>query len=460
MKLMMKLTIVTAALVSNYLFGWNYDNGTESHKIEQDTVTVPASHKYSRMNPLKWFFLGKNYREEWSTPVKMPVFYLSSTRGGFTIEKLGGGEQTKSLHLVNKDGSEWVLRSVDKNVREALPPRLQGTFIQSIVQDQISAAYPYAILTMYDLASAVQVPSPTTELFYVPDDPALGEYRPMFAHSVMFLSPKKIGGKDLETEPTDSIRYLLDSSNHFQLQQEKILTVRLFDMLIADWDRHKGQWDWAFEDSAHTKFIYPVPEDRDQAFFLSQGALTQVARLFGLPHLIGFKENPKKLRKLNNKVHDFDRYFLNKLTRKDWERSIRLFQQQLTDQTIQKAVSRLPQEVYAISGEEISRKLKSRRDGLLEEGLRYYDFLASEVPVVSTKDAEQIDVKKHADSTVITVIRSSDKRRIYSRTFYSDETEVIEIKGLGENDRLNVSGNSPIDVRTIKATAGDLTAKN
>lgn len=443
----MKLTIVTVAVLCNYLAAWDYyDSRKENHQISADTVVVPASRQYSRLNPVKWFFLGKNYRKEWSVPVKMPVFHLKNTYGGFRIEKMGGGEQTKSLHLEQKNGREWVLRSVDKNVRGALPSMLRGTFIQKIVQDQISAAYPYAILTMYDLAKAVHIPTPSAELFYVPDDPALGKYRSTFAHAVMFLFPKDIDNEDIETESTDSIRYLIDSSSHFQLMQEKILTVRLFDMLIADWDRHKGQWDWAFLDSGGVKYIFPVPEDRDQAFFLSHGALAQVARRMGLPHLIGFKEHPKKLKKLNNKMHDFDRYFLNHLDRRQWESSIRDFQSKMTDEVISNAIAKLPQEVYDISGEEIIRKLKGRRDGLLKEGLRYYDFLAEKVPVNSTLDAERFVVHHSGDSTQLSVIRQQDSRLIYQRTFYTHETDVVRIGNLRKDDEVEVQGNAGVRV--------------
>lgn len=448
----MKLAIVTVAVLTNYIAAWDYyDQGQENHQIRLDTVVVPASHQYSRMNPVKWFFLGKNYRKEWSVPVKMPVFHLKTTHGGFEIEKLGGGEQTQSLHLEQENGREWVLRSVDKNVRGALPSKLRGTFIQKVVQDQISAAYPYAILTMHDLAKAVDIPTPPAELYYVPDDPALGKYRPLFAHAVMFLSPKDIDNKQLDTESTDSIRYLIDSSSHFQLMQEKILTVRLFDMLIADWDRHKGQWDWAFIDSGDVKYIFPVPEDRDQAFFLSKGALTQVARMLGLPHLIGFKEHPKKLKKLNNKMHDFDRYFLNRMDRKAWESSIRDFQTKMTDEVISAAIAKLPQEVYEISGEEIIRKLKARRNGLLNEGLRYYDFLAEKVPLRSTVDAERFVVQHSGNKTQLNVIRQKDKQLTYQRTFYTGETDVVQITNLRNDDEVEVHGNVAVRVTFIRA---------
>ena len=86
----------------------------------QDSVIVAASNKYINCSPVRLLFVGKNYRREWSTPVKMPVFHLKSEMGGFTIKELGGGQQTKSLRLLDKNGQEWVLRTTDKDVAGAL----------------------------------------------------------------------------------------------------------------------------------------------------------------------------------------------------------------------------------------------------------------------------------------------------------------------------------------------------
>ncbi len=93
-----------------------------------DSVTVPASMKYINCSPIRVLFIGKNYRREWSTPVKMPVFRLKKEQGGFTITELGGGQQTKSLRLLDKNGQEWVLRTTDKDVAGALDATLNTNF--------------------------------------------------------------------------------------------------------------------------------------------------------------------------------------------------------------------------------------------------------------------------------------------------------------------------------------------
>ena len=83
-----------------------------------DTVISPASTQYRTSFPGR-LIAGNNYRQEWTTPVAMPVFHLKES--GLIIKELGGGMQTKSLRLLDKNKREWVLRSVDKEAEGALP---------------------------------------------------------------------------------------------------------------------------------------------------------------------------------------------------------------------------------------------------------------------------------------------------------------------------------------------------
>ena len=117
-------------------------------------ITVPASEKYSSPSFLEKIFFGSNYRREWGTPVRMPVFDIRKTN--FRIVTMGGGQQTTSLELVDDKGREWVLRSVDKDVQSE-KKIAQNKFIKAIVQDHVSDSYPYAGLSVPDIAHAAGV---------------------------------------------------------------------------------------------------------------------------------------------------------------------------------------------------------------------------------------------------------------------------------------------------------------
>src|SRR5215207_2976464 len=71
-------------------------------------ITVPASKKYSSPSILGEIFSGSNYRREWETPVTMPVFDIKQTN--FGIVKMGGGQQTISLGLIDDKNRGWTLR--------------------------------------------------------------------------------------------------------------------------------------------------------------------------------------------------------------------------------------------------------------------------------------------------------------------------------------------------------------
>src|SRR5215218_598696 len=75
--------------------------------ILNDSIITTISTRYESRSFLHRAIMGSNYREAWNMPVQLPVLHFSDA--GFTIEKLGGGQQTKSLHLWGKNGRHWVL---------------------------------------------------------------------------------------------------------------------------------------------------------------------------------------------------------------------------------------------------------------------------------------------------------------------------------------------------------------
>src|SRR3954451_3462982 len=101
--------------------------------IQGDSATLAASLRYKNPSFFRRLFLGKNYRSVWATPVTLPLFQMQQM--GFTIKELGGGQQTKSLHLLDKQHYEWALRSIDKEVEKALPTYMRNTLAQKITQD-------------------------------------------------------------------------------------------------------------------------------------------------------------------------------------------------------------------------------------------------------------------------------------------------------------------------------------
>ena len=56
--------------------------------------------------------------------------------------------------------------------------------------------------------------------------------------------------------------------NDHRADQFAVLRARLLDIIIGDFDRNLDQWKWATSDTGKGKLYYPIPRDRDQAFFI------------------------------------------------------------------------------------------------------------------------------------------------------------------------------------------------
>jgi len=112
-----------------------------SYQMQQDFALVHASDKYCCPSLFEKIFFGSNYRKEWGTMVKVPVFDIRKTN--FRIAEMGGGQQTTSLELIDEKNREWVLRSVDKDVKPG-SRFTRNKIINYIVQDHVSGSYPYA----------------------------------------------------------------------------------------------------------------------------------------------------------------------------------------------------------------------------------------------------------------------------------------------------------------------------
>jgi hypothetical protein len=421
----------------------------------KDSVLAPASVQYGKTTGFRNFTLGSNYRDVWSEPVMFKEFNINKEKGGFTIQGRGGRNQTKSLTLVDKQGKEWALRTIDKDPARAIPENLRNTVAKDIVQDMTSAAHPYAPLIIPDLARAVNVIQAAPQFYFVPDDPAFGYYRKLFANKIVMLESKEPVPSGIDVKSTSKVMNNMIEENDHLVDQEAVLRARLLDIVIGDWDRHFDQWKWAVVDTGIGKLYKPIAKDRDQAFFYSDGFVIWWASRRRLPFLKGFKEDIPDINHLGYSARDFDRIFLNGLNREEWKAVITDFQTNMTDSIINKAVHRLPREIYPLGGDRIIQKLKSRRDRLDDEAVKYFDFLSRKVNVFGSNKQEYFDVTGN-DSGILVQVYAREKYgdtslRVYKRQFDPAKTKEVRLYGFNGNDRFRIdeTANKGIRFRMI-----------
>lgn len=435
------------------------------HKI------VIAGKQYQRNSFHNWLW-GSHYRREWAIPIKVNVINLDSVYGGLTPVEKAGSRQTKGLRLENKNKKEYVLRSIDKSYNRALPEIFQGTFIQSIANDQVSVAYPYAPFTVPPMAEAAKIFHTNPRLVFLPQQEKLGEYNDEYANQLYLLEERPDDdqsdapnfGNSKAVINTEKMMEEIVKENDHKVDQVAWIRARLFDIFLSDWSRHEDQWRWATFKQNDLTIYKPIPRDRDQSYTKFDGVIVKLlAPTAAVGYLQSFDYTIKDINKYNFQARHLDRRFATEPSRETWIATAKDLQQLLTDNIIESSVKQLPHEVFPISGAEMIAKLKSRRDHLVEYANEYYSVLAKEVDIVGSKQNEYFEIKKRDKGEVTINMYTADKNGnktgepLYSRTFLKDETKEIRIYGIDGNDNFNIAYNgSAIKIRIIGGPKKDV----
>ena len=424
-------------------------------------IKVPAGAEYKTSSFHQWLW-GKNYRKDWYTPVTLNVAMLDTLAGGLKPVKEGGGNQTKSLQLADKNDKKYTLRTINKSLGKVLPEEFLGTFLEEIVDDKVSMSYPYGAAIAAYLAGKSNVYHTNPTFYYVPKQPLIDTFK-NFGNS-SYLFEQKLDGNWKEAdnlgnfENYDGTFKVIDSlleHNKYRADQKTYIKSRLFDMLINDWDRHEDQWEWGTRIKNGYNYYVPVPQDRDQAFYTYNGVLLSfVFSASGMKYFQPFEKQMRDVKSFNFEQRNLDRFFANEMTFADWQSAAKDIQQALTNQVIDEAVKQVPAEVKNLSAVEIAEILKGRRDRLLDNTTTYYRFIAKEVDVPGSKDQERFVINRiNENETQLQIFaagNSASSTPIYNRTFKQDETNEIRVYGIGGEDDFVVTGQeNGIKIRLI-----------
>jgi len=419
-----------------------------SAQTPSDSVVVIPGARYDRgsLHQLLW---GKNYRREWSTAVKVAVLRLDTIAGGLNAYEEGGGRQTRSLRLRNPEGKEYLLRSIEKTYTKALPEIYRGTFIERILNDQVSMGHPFAAVTIPPMAEQAGIHHTRPVIAFIPKQPALGRFNETYGDNIYlfeqrpdenwedapnFGNAKNIVGTEKLLEETFE-----DNAN--RVDQPAFVRARLFDMMIGDWSRHEDQWRWAEHELPGGGNLYrPIPRDHDQAYSRLDGLLLSLMMsLADLGHLQSFGGKIRDVPGFNFSARNIDRHFTNEISKDQWVAVAKELQQSVSDAVIDSAIRRLPPPHYGIRGPELAAHIKSRRDQLQQYAESYYAFLATEPEVTGSEKPEFFEIRRKTGEVQVSIFALDKdgipvKQPFYARTFRSAETKEIRLYGIAGDD--------------------------
>lgn len=434
-----------------------------------DSFYAPAHADY-RMSKFGQIFMGSAYRDVWTTPIKLPVLDISKHEGGLTPISKGGGFASNSLLLKDKDGKQYAMRSVNKDLANVLPASMQRMKAANILRDQTVANYTYGALPVRSLSNSLGIYHTDAHLYYVPKQSGLGEFNQSFGDELYWLEerPSKDGSGDPHFGSSKKIIGYndlianLEQKPHHLVDQKTTLRARLFDLWVHDWDRHDDQWRWAsFKEDGQT--IYrPIPRDRDQVFYKMNGFIPWIAYSFVERKFVPFRKRYIAIKGQPFNARYFDRYYLTDLERSEWESIIDQFTSDITDAMIDSAMQTIPAEVRHINAEEFAEKLRSRRGKLKKFAMRHYCLISKFVNLTGTDEDDEFIVTVNNDRSlkIERYYTDKDKNRVlaFSRTFVKKETKAVNIYALEGKDRVEIRGekSSKVKLRVIGGLGKDV----
>ncbi|MFD2603074.1 metallophosphoesterase [Flavobacterium suzhouense] len=409
------------------------------------------------------FLMGTHYRQYFSLPITVPSASLDTLYGGLTPGRAGGGHQSMSVRLLDKNGKEYVMRGVKKSATRFLQAvafktryigdSYEGTYVEDFLLDFYTTNHPYTPFIMDDLAEAAGIYHTNPELYYIPKQNALKEFNIEYGDQLYMVEErpsdehKDLGsfGKPDAIESTDDVLLNLQKDKKYVIDEPTYIKARLFDMLTGDWDRHSDQWRWSRFNTKDSIYYRPIPRDRDQAFAKYGGvALTLIMTAPPLRHMRSFKERIPSIKWFNMEAYPQDLAFITKSGESVWIKATQELQNELNDEAIEKAFAGLPQEVQDETIAKIKETLKKRRSDLQKYALEYREVLLKTVLIAGTDKKERFSITRmpHGNTQVKMYCIKKDGTEILTldKTYNKRETKEIWIYGLDDDDIYEVTG--------------------
>lgn len=407
--------------------------------LSSDSLTGAARPYYNEVNGFHKFLFGKNYRKEWAQEAKLPTLQIDSIQGGLFPEKLGGGFQSTSLRLVNKQNEEYTLRLIEKSVNKVVPEPFSGTFVNDWLDDATSAQHPYSALMVPPIADAIKVPHASPKVGIVVPSNSLGMYNPLYYKKIALLEEREPLGKSDNAEK--ALKKLQDDNDN-TFDAYNFSKARMLDLLLGDWDRHGDQWRFFNQnDKKKDKNYIIVPRDRDMVFNKTEGMVPIIVKHYIiLPHVPGFKKDLMD----GSNYYFYKSAFLNahpasQIPYEKWMELAKEVQSNITDSVLETALHQMPKEIYEIRYDEMLSDLKNRRDQLLKAAEKYYRFFNNIVDIHLSDKHESVSINDAKDKDALQVtVRKINKNGILKDTLVNklyphDITKEIRLY-LGKGD--------------------------
>ena len=423
---------------------------------------------------------GEHYRPLYSRKFEFPVLYLDTLPGNLKVLGAGGGHQSRSLGFVDDNDHEYTMRALKKSALQFLQTTvvtthyvedyLENTVAERYVQDFYTTAFPYGTFPAGKFMDELGIYHPNSNLYYVPKQEALGIHNNEYGDE-LYMFEAHVGGENKDLEIFGNADDILNTSDLFlevreskeaYVDEDMFIRARLLDMLLGDWDRHEGQYEWAeFEDDNGKKRYLPIAKDRDQVFSKTDGFILSLLRL-GFPDFRAMEEYSEEVKRpkwFNLAGYPLDKAFIRNADWQDWKQQVNYIQNNITDEVILEAFAVLPEGIendpYV---DEIKKTMKARRGNLEDIARDYYKHLAEFDMFIGTEENDKFLITRKPDGITNVQLMNEDGQVIAEKTYDSHDTREVWIYGLDGNDEFKIvgEGSKPLSLKVIGGEENDI----
>ncbi len=434
--------------------------------------------KATKKNDIYKFFFGRHFRRTYGKDVTVESVDLTKLHGGLTPIRMGGGHQTNSLRLIDAENREYNMRAVKKSAtrfiqsvafkNDYVVDDFENTLTEKFLLDFYTTTNPYYPMVIPPMQKALDIFHAKPQLFYVPKQSALREYNERFGDELYMIEERPaVEHQDVERFgapqdiiSTDDMLANIQKNSRTKVDRQEFMRVRLFDMLVGDWDRHSDQWRWAEFKKGDDVVYHPIPRDRDQVFPRYDGVFFKA--IMGIPplrHMQDYKDDIKSVKWFNREPYPLDLSVLEASDLDEWMEQVRFIQTHLTDEVIKESFDQLPVEVKNNYDNVVIEKLIARREKLAEFAEEYHKVLSRIVILKGTNDSDEFHITRlPKGQTHVKIYSGKDRTVILDRVFDKKLTKEIRVYGLNDSDKFVVEGkpSNPIKVRLIGGIDDDI----
>ncbi len=414
----------------------------EAQQADSSRLAASAGKRFEAA-PLFRLFFGSHWRDVWSQQIFLPLFRLGEGLHVRGTKEIG---HVPSLILERSDGGQFLFRPVARDVRYLLPEELRETVAREIVEDQASAANPYAALVTESLARALELRTHPLQLTILAPDDLPESLRTAFTAIPGTLEDYDENG----IISTDSLLRRLSTFPDESLDELEYLKHRLFDILVGEWDRTPAEWQWKKRSRESSRSWIPHPSPRDRAFSRFDGLFPSLAQL-AVPKFSHIDETYGNIEGLTSTARQLDRGILNSHEKQSWDSVTAWMKSRLSDSLIESAVRGLPPEIFTADGAALIRVLKSRRNGLDKAAKELYKICSEFIEINAAAGGETIRVQRVGTHLLSLERWSRDSipRKLFSRRFSEDYTKEIRLRLGGSGSTVNVEGSEESNIKLI-----------